>query len=241
MRVIAIIGCFVLAVLVASCSKGPDSGSGRSASDASAEPGSDSASSRSSGSTAPAKTGKVVPIEELGFGESKSPEFSVTIHQPLGKGTLDETGWCKAVSTEGGFSVALPNLYNDFTASGTPKNRQPFKHFLVGTRDDRNILFLAVAGKRTDGKSEAEYLEDFVDPIDKTQLVKETPIKLGDMTGVEVRIATKDKLTVHRLYRDKDRFYRLTVEATTPLRFREIEKELDRFMNSLVIPGNGAD
>src|SRR5215204_5825093 len=44
------------------------------------------------------------------------PGITVTMHR-TSAGEPDEDGWCLAESTEGGFSVKLPSLFDDLTVS----------------------------------------------------------------------------------------------------------------------------
>ena len=53
----------------------------------------------------------------------------------MGAGDLDETGWCRAISTGGRFSVALPNVFNDFTVTAKADDGVEIKIFALGTRD----------------------------------------------------------------------------------------------------------
>ena len=87
---------------------------------------------------------------------AQGPPQNVRAHR-VGAGVFDKTGWTKAVSTEGRYSVELPCQFNDVTAS--PENG-PSKGndlaFIVACDRADGVRFFAARFQYPNGQAEAQ-------------------------------------------------------------------------------------
>ena len=84
----------------------------------------------------------------------------MTMHR-TNVGELDETGWTTAKSTEGKFSVRLPNTFNDFTTRSKDPDSPADRVFVVGTVID-GIKFAALRNTYTKPDGANYYYNRFV-------------------------------------------------------------------------------
>lgn len=179
-----------------------------------------------------------VSLDELGFSTKSAPGVSKEIHRS-GAGTLDESGWCHATSTGGGFSVSVPNLFNDFTVTTKAEDGVEIKLFVLGTRDERMVKFVALGIHRSDGSFQGDPLEGFAEQFEKQgDLRDKRPIALGDIPGIELRVANRSSSAVFRLYKGPTTLYQLIVEAPSTTKPQDIEEDGKRFMDSFAVPKN---
>ena len=72
--------------------------------------------------------------------QQSSPD--ITMHRK-GAGQLDASGWTKAESTQGGFSVRLPIRFNDFTVEMSDPDSPAVRLHAVGGTSTEGVKFLA--------------------------------------------------------------------------------------------------
>lgn len=77
------------------------------------------------------------------------PKHKRTMHRNLA-GEPDTDGWCLADSTEGGFSVQLPSLFNDFTLTTQSAEGVDIKLCIVGSKTESGMTYAATANLRSD-------------------------------------------------------------------------------------------
>lgn len=176
-----------------------------------------------------------VSSQKLDSSQRVAPGVDMIMHRQQA-GDLDESGWCHAGSTEGGFSVSLPNLFNDFTITAKAEDGVEGKTFVVGTQDKRLVKFSAVAIRRLDGKFKSDPVDGVVAHFEKQGGLKEKRrVSLGKMKGVELRVASGSSLAVIRLYKGPATLYELIVEAPSSIRAGEIAGDVKKFMDSFTV------
>jgi hypothetical protein len=187
-----------------------------------------------------ARKPRPVSLEELGFRE-RGPGIDMWIHR-LGAGELDESGWCHAASTNGGFSVSLPNVFNDFTMTARAEDGVAIKTFAVGTRDERLVKFTALGISRPDGKFKGDPLDSFAEQfVTQSELKEKRLITLGELKGVELKVANRVSSAVFRLYQAPTTLYQLIVESPSSIPLEEIDGDVKRFMDSFSPPTTSKD
>ena len=155
----------------------------------------------------------------------------------LAAGDLDASGWCLATSTEGGFSVSLPHVFNDFTMTSKAVDGVEVKIFAVGTLDERGVKFSALAVHRADDKFKDDPLEGMAADFEKKGTLKQQRVvALGEMKGIELRVGSRSSSAVTRLYKSDTRLYQLIMEAPDSVPREEIEADEKRFLESLDVP-----
>jgi len=180
--------------------------------------------------------GRPVSIEDLGLGFYLDPAVVTTVHRG-GAGDLDGSGWCRAASTGGGFAVSVPTLFNDATLSGTAADGVAVKIFVVGTRDDRNVCFLALRWWRADGRFEDDPVAAAASRLGAKglQVESEVPVTQGGLRGTEVRAAGPSSLGLMRVYRAAGGLYQLIAEGPKAVGWEGLDAEGRRFMDSFSI------
>ncbi|HJT35935.1 MAG TPA: sulfatase [Pirellulales bacterium] len=187
--------------------------------------------------TTPKRPSKV-SVDEPGFSQRGAAGVKMIMHR-RGAGDLGESGWYHATSTRGGFSVSLPNVFNDFTMTAKAEDGVDIETFVIGTRDERLVKFTAVAMRRSDGKFKVDPLESIMEGSTKQGELKEKrPISLGKTKGIELRVANRSSTAVFRIYKARTTVYQLIVEAPSSLPPKEIDDDAKRFMDSFTIPDN---
>jgi hypothetical protein len=198
-----------------------------------------SRSSPEAGPAAPegktASTPRQPSQEELGVPPNALPKGMV-MHR-LGAGDPDASGWYLATSTEGGFSVSLPKVFNDFTMTSKAVDGVEIKIHAVGTLDARGVKFSAMVVRRADGKFKDDPLEGQAAGFEKQGSLKQKrAVALGAMKGIELRVANDSSTAVIRLYTAPTMLYQLIVEAPASLGPEEVEADEKRFLESLDVP-----
>jgi hypothetical protein len=181
------------------------------------------------------KAPKQVSVEDLGFSSQPPPGVDMKLHR-MGAGEFDESGWCRATSTEGGFSVSLPNVFNDFTMTTKTADGVEVKVFAVGTLDARSVKFSAIGTKSPVWKFKSNPLEEYAaDFANKGVLKGKRVITQGKTKGLEMRCATPASSAFLRLFKAPDTLYQLIVEAPNSIPLSENDYEVKRFFNSFTI------
>jgi hypothetical protein len=85
---------------------------------------------------------------------------SIIMHRSSA-GELDKTGWAEAKSTEGKFSVRLPNVFNDFSTRAGESQNPVDRMFVVGTVVD-GVKFAAAKISYLTPDAVRQYYEKFV-------------------------------------------------------------------------------
>jgi hypothetical protein len=174
-------------------------------------------------------------MEELGFAPGQNPGLQTRVHR-LGAGEPDESGWCPARSTGGRYVVRLPNVFNDFMLTTRTEDGVELQMHYLGTRDDRQVKYTALAWRRPDGKYKGDPLEDLPAASNEVgEVTGRRALTLGGMRGVEFRVSGRSSVAIMRLYRSADTVYQLIVEAPRPLTFGQVEGDAKRFLESFAV------
>ncbi|MDB5387062.1 MAG: hypothetical protein JWM11_2708 [Planctomycetaceae bacterium] len=174
-------------------------------------------------------------LEDPGSSQRGAPGVNRSFHR-VGAGELDESGWCHAASTTGGFSVSLPNVFNDFTMTPKAEDGVEIKISVVGTLNKNQVKFSAVGTSRPDGKFKVDPLKALPDQFEKRGELKEKHvISLGRMEGIEFRYTGGSSSGVIRLYKAPTMLYQLIVEAPNSIKPADIEADAKRFLDSFAV------
>ncbi len=158
---------------------------------------------------------------------ARAAQKNVEMHRELA-GEPDATGWCEARSTPGGFSVALPGKFNDFSIHGEAPDGAPQRVHVVGTGDPDGTKFSATAVVRSDGKVAADALESYAQKVGGNHRT----LTQARMPAVEIAPPPNKKTAaVVRMLRGKDRVYILVAEYPHD-RSRVMAPAVKRFMES---------
>jgi hypothetical protein len=140
----------------------------------------------------------------------------------------DAMGWCEARSTPGGFSVALPGRFNDFSVHGEASDGAPQRVHVVGTGDPDGTKFSAYAAVRSDGKVPPDALESYAQKLGGSHRM----LTQAGLPAVEITPPPgKRTSALVRMLRGKDRLYVLVAEVPNA-RSREMGAAVKRFMES---------
>ena len=181
------------------------------------------------------KKPRQVTLEELGFSQRGGSGIKMQMHR-LGAGEFDESGWCHASSTEGGYSVSLPNVFVDFKMTAIVEDGVEFNTSVVGTRDERLVKFTAFKMSRTDGKLKGKALEEIAEDFRKQGDLKEKrTISLGEMKGIELKVTNRFSTAVCRAFIASTALYSLVVEAPSSIKAGEIDDDVKRFLDSFAV------
>jgi hypothetical protein len=184
--------------------------------------------------SAAADTLQPISISDLGFSRTGDNAVDLKMHRTA-TGEPDGDGWCSAASTEGGFSVSLPNRFNDFTITAKAKDGVDIRIFVVGTRDKRRVKFTAAAISRPDGKFIGDLMEQFVETFRNQGLKDSKPVARFGMQGTEMIVSTPTSYAVMRFYRGPKTAYEIIVEAPSSIRPKELAADIQRFMESFTL------
>jgi hypothetical protein len=225
MRITAVLLCCFFVFLAGACSRSPSPAS----------------SERSASSE---KRPRAVSVDDLGVSQVNAPGVEQTFHR-MGAGEVDETGWCRATSTDGGFSVSLPNVFNDFTVTTKAVDGVQVQTFILGTRNDRLVKFVAFAVRRQDGKfgpklvgnKDGDLLQQFADDFKQQgYLQSQRRITLGEINGIELRMASQEQNGIFRIYQAPTTLYQLIVAAPKSVPMAEMDGDAKQFLDSFALP-----
>jgi hypothetical protein len=91
--------------------------------------------------------------------------------------------------------------------------------------------------RRADGKFKDDPLEGMAADFEKRGSLKQkSAVALGEMKGIELRVADRSSSAVMRLYKAPTMLYQLILEAPSSLRPEEVEADEKRFLESLDVP-----
>jgi hypothetical protein len=154
-------------------------------------------------------------------------QSKIEMHRKLA-GEPDAAGWCEARSTLGGFSVALPGRFNDFSVRDEGADGVPLRLDVVGVGDPDGTKFSATAIVRSDGKVAADALESYARKAGGSHRM----LTHAGLPAVEViPPPSKKKSALTRMLRGKDRVYLLVAEYPQA-RSRDLAPAVRRFMDS---------
>lgn len=144
-------------------------------------------------------------------------------------------GWYLAESTEGGYSVKVPYVFNDFTGIRRTEKGNVTRLYLVGTKTPDEIQFSVLKGVRADSKPIPESLESLARGFSKDKDVKEKRlITYAGMSGIKFKVIGPATATLARIFMDETTVFTLTVEnKAAPMLTRDIEQAATIFFDSL--------
>ena len=162
---------------------------------------------------------------------SPPPGVGMQIHRKVA-GEPDESGWCYAKSTEGGYSVLLPNVFADFSLTVNAQDGAEVKMFNLGTKDKQLVKFTTVAiFKRAGIKDDA--LDGFDEPFkNRGATVDKRDVVHAGMNGIELRIADAQSTAYFRILKNRTTMFQLAVEAPASISTSELEPDVKRFFDS---------
>lgn len=152
----------------------------------------------------------------------------VTSHR-VRAGKPDPSGWCQARSTKGGFAIALPGKFDDFTVSGKGQDGVvQHAYNLVATTDEVKVVAMAL--EKADGRVPPDALRKFAEGLGGEQ----HPVQHAGLEGVEARTAEGGGVALHRFLVGKHRSFAVTVivRASVP---EKLEPVAHRVFDSLKI------
>lgn len=181
------------------------------------------------------KKAAVVPSTGASAVEEDVPEstsgMKVTAHRRRA-GEPGEDGWYLAESTEGGFSVKLPNIFNDMTLRTKSEAGAPLTMYAVATRINDQIQYTATRGSRKDNKPIAEALEGFV-KVQEAGLKEKVAITQAGMQGIQTRAVVGPTAAISRVLVTETTIYMLVVENRAGTNFTlEMERNAPIFFES---------
>lgn len=91
----------------------------------------------------------------LGCRHQATAQPDIKMHRVQDTTTRDASGWYKATSTEGHFTVMLPVPFNDFTITSKDSAGGVLRMFVIGTKTEEGIKFTV---------TEAPYMKKGMDP-----------------------------------------------------------------------------
>jgi hypothetical protein len=148
--------------------------------------------------------------------------LAMTMHR-LRAGDPDDDGWCLAESTEGGFSVKLPSVFNDFTMSNKTANGGIVKFHAIGTVTQAGTKYAASAITSTDPMVKADLLSDFGKSFDG--VLERRSISHAGLNGIHMRVRSTAWTALFRIFQKGRTLYLLGVEhQTSPIMSQEIEQ-----------------
>jgi hypothetical protein len=154
----------------------------------------------------------------------------VQMHR-LQVGEPDADGWCLARSTKGGFSVAIPHRFNDFTIAPKTKDDTPLNVHAIGALTPSGTKYTAMKMMREDGKVDGN-VDDIAKGFGK-DLKSERRITHGGLEGVEFSVGNARTAAIFRCFHAGGSIVQLIVEY--PRRAAgEAEANAQRFFDSFV-------
>jgi len=149
-------------------------------------------------------------------------------------GQADDSGWVPAASTAGGFSVRVPDLFNEAIAT-LKLNGRLTPVVIVGARTEE-LRFVVLAAKWTGGgkdlkaraKSAAKSLSQFKNPVASREELFE-----GKFPTIEVEGGTPEIKGLARIIATDNAVYGLEVEG--PELTDEVRETARRFFDSFAI------
>jgi len=161
-----------------------------------------------------------------------APGPGTRIHRQ-GAGVPDETGWCLARSTEGGFSVRLPAAFNDSTVTSPADGGAFVSTYLLGTTTDTGARFAAFKAQRSDGRINVVSPEAIADRFEREgKLRTRRPIVHDGLDGIEFEVEDQGQREVFRCFLQDGAIYQLSVQGSKADYDAGVEALEDRFFES---------
>ena len=158
---------------------------------------------------------------------------AMTMHR-LQAGEPDGSGWMLAESTEGGFSVRLPLKFNDFTMAESDPKSPAMRLYIVGTKSEEGIKFMAT---RVVYRKGAESAKDFFSRAERGADLKPeriTPQKVGERRAVDMVLKRTSDIAYQRTVLLEEDLLVMVVES--PRRHNATAHHLaTQFFDSLVV------
>ena len=122
--------------------------------------------------------------------------------------TPGRDGWCTAQSPGGGFKVALPGRFNDFSMDARTEDGGSLVTHMVGLKTAEGLKLSVVAMVRGDRKVLPGALEGFGSRVGG----QETPVRLAGLKGVSTTASRRGMSGTFVLLEGRDRLYLLNAE-----------------------------
>jgi hypothetical protein len=177
-----------------------------------------------------------VAPEELGLPLADDEGVKVVTHR-TSAGERDQSGWCRAVSTDGGYSISLPNVFNDFTMTVVEEGGTTTTACVVAARTPERDVFSVVKflnpPRSLRGKSYESLAEEFQQ---RGFTVKTRGVALDGVQGIEIQASSSRASGITRTFRTSTALYQISVEAFGPRGLEYIGDDARRFLESFAFP-----
>ena len=163
-------------------------------------------------------------------------EEKMTMHRVAAVG-VQQGGWSRAVSTQGGFSVELPSAFNDYTVHENRAEGTLVPIHAVGTQTAAGARFLAVMLDRGGASGPLPPLKsmaNFVPSIPGARM-QQRMVEMGKMKANEVIAIGASQGVIARWFVARGDVYQLLVEYPILLR-GVIDQDVRRFFGSFRLP-----
>lgn len=162
----------------------------------------------------------------------------MTMHR-VQAGKPDQKGWCVAESTNGGFVVELPGLFNDFTQIGKATDGAVVTISTVGMRTPGGIKYSATSTRRSDDKLKTSSFDTLADNFGR-DLKERKPITHITLTGEQFTVGNAQRCAILRYLRSENTLYFLAVENEMGASFSPDEqRDANFFLDSFLLSPNG--
>lgn len=163
------------------------------------------------------------------------PGATLTVHR-RGVGEPDNDGWCLAESSEGGFSVKLPTLFNDSTASFTTNAGKPAKSYHITAQTVAGTEYAAGSITGGEGGPTAETVFEQTIAANEPYIKEKQYISHAGMNGLHLSVSTPERATLLRVFRTGPKFYMLYADHKPgPVMPERVERDAMTFLNSLQV------
>lgn len=122
--------------------------------------------------------------------------------------TPGRDGWCKARSPGGGFEVALPGRFNDFSVDGKTEDGGPMVAHTIGLKTADGLKLSVVAMVRGDRKVLPDAVGKFASRVGGQQ----APVRKAGLSGISATVSRNGTSGSFVLLKGRDRLYLLTAE-----------------------------
>lgn len=177
-----------------------------------------------------------VAPEELGLPLADDEGVKVVTYR-RSAGDRDEVGWCQAVSTDGGYSVSLPNVFNDFTMTVVEEGGSTTTACVVAARTPERDVFSVVKFVNPPASLRVKSYESLAKEFEQRGFaVKTRAVTLGELHGIEIQASSSGGSGITRTFRTSDVLYQISVEAFGPRGLEFIRDDARRFLDSFTLP-----
>lgn len=177
-----------------------------------------------------------VAPEELGLPPARKAGVEVVTHRTAA-GDPDESEWYPAVSTDGGYSVSLPNAFNDFTMTMTETGGGQTTACVVAARTPGRDVYSVVAFLNPPASLRGKSYEALAQEFEQRGFtVKTRGVTLDGVQGIEIQASSSRASGITRTFRTSTALYQISVEAFGPRGLESIQDDARRFLDSFAFP-----